>query len=78
VSVCCLDVRATGTAGSTENERGVTATNKEKNTADEPRDSNDAGAPAANDGSSIQVHLDDVDDLPDVNSAEAANISSIR
>jgi len=76
--VCCLDVRATGTAGGTENKREVTATNKENNTADEPRVSSDAGVPAANDGSPIQVHLDDVDDLPDVNSAEAANISSIR
>ena len=44
--------------------------------ADKPRDiSNDTGVTC---GTPLQVQLDDVTDLPDVSSTEAANISSIR
>jgi len=69
-----VDVHPTGPAAGTEDERGM----REMNTDDEPQVGRDTCVPATNDGSPIQVQLDDVDDLPDVNSAEAANISSIR
>ena len=36
------------------------------------------GIPAQDDGQPTQVRLDDVSDLPDVHSAEAANVSSLR
>jgi len=52
---------------------------KQTSMTDDRPNVNDTGVSARDaDGNPIQVRLDYLDDLPDVNSAEAAHTSSVR
>jgi len=74
-----VDVPANDTAAGIENgheRQGMMI--KERSADAEPPDGVETGAPLDDNGQPIQVRLDDVTDLPEVNSAEAANVSGIR
>jgi len=79
-SLCVYkDVDSAGTDAGSDDDHEMIETNRQSHTAEEQsRDDNGTGVPATSDDNPIQVQLDDVDDLPDVNSAEAAHISGVR